>query len=214
MLPFSYEQFLELFAVYNNAIWPAQVVAYGLAVVMLVGLARGASKLVGAGLALMWLWTGIGYHWLYFTGINKAAWAFGLLFVVQGLLLLAMSVASDRLKFGRGEGPIGMLGWAFVAYATVVYPLLGLWTGHSYPEMPMFGVTPCPVTIFTFGLLLLARPTVSRWVLVVPFVWSLIGGSAAFLLRVPQDWFLLFSGLAVVPVVMRDLRRRRTASLA
>lgn len=107
-----------------------------------------------------------------------------------------------------------MLGWAFIGYATLVYPLLGWWAGHSYPQMPMFGVTPCPVTIFTFGLLLLAQPTVPRWVLVVPFAWSLMGGSAAFLLQVPQDWFLLLSGLAVIPIVMRDRRRQRTASFA
>jgi hypothetical protein len=214
MLPFSYEQFVELFVVYNNAIWPTQLVAYVLAIVMLVGLAKGATKLVGAGLALMWLWTGIGYHWLHFTSINKAAWAFGALFVLQGVLLLWMSVASQRLKFGTGEGAPGALGWAFIGYAIIIYPLLGIWTGHSYPQMPMFGVTPCPVTIFTFGLLLLAQPTVPRWVLVVPFVWSLIGGSAAFLLRVPQDLFLLLSGLAVIPIVLRDRRRRRTASFA
>jgi hypothetical protein len=214
MLPFSYEQFVELFVVYNDAIWPTQLVAYVLAIVMLVGLANGATKLVGAGLALMWLWSGIGYHWLHFTSINNAAWAFGALFVLQGVLLLWMSVASQRLKFGTGEGALGVLGWALVGYATIIYPLVGVLTGHSYPQMPMFGVTPCPVTIFTFGLLLLAKPTVPWWVLVVPLVWSLIGGSAAFLLRVPQDWFLLLSGLAVFPIVLRDRRRGRTASFA
>jgi hypothetical protein len=213
MLPFSYEQFTELFVAYNHTIWPAQAGAYALAVVMGVALVKGASRVVGAGLALMWLWTGVAYHWLHFTSINQAAWAFGALFVAQGVMLLAMSVASPRLRFGKGEGALGVLGWVFIGYATLVYPLLGWWTGHSYPQMPMFGVTPCPVTIFTFGLLLLAQPTVPRWVLAVPFAWSLIGGSAAFLLRMPQDWFLLFSGLAVIPIVLRD-RRRQAASFA
>ncbi|WP_292530757.1 DUF6064 family protein, partial [Mesorhizobium sp.] len=65
----------------------------------------------------------------------------------------------------------------------------------------MFGVTPCPVTIFTFGFFLLAKPPVSRWVLAIPFIWSLIGGGAAFLLGVPQDWLLLVSGVVAVPLV-------------
>ena len=30
----------------------------------------------------------------------------------------------------------------------------------------------------------------TRWLLAIPFIWSLIGGSAAFLLDVPQDWVL------------------------
>ncbi|TIP90190.1 MAG: hypothetical protein E5X60_27685 [Mesorhizobium sp.] len=68
--------------------------------------------------------------------------------------------------------------------------------------MPVFGVTPCPVTIFTFGFFLLAKPPVSGWVLAIPFIWSLIGGSAAFLLGVPQDWLLLVSGVVAVPLMV------------
>jgi hypothetical protein len=77
------------------------------------------------------------------------------------------------------------------------------WTGCAaiilgvLSHLPMFGITPCPVTIFTFGLFLLAAP-VSRWLLVVPVLWALIGGSAAFVLHVPQDWMLLASGFSVM----------------
>ena len=67
----------------------------------------------------------------------------------------------------------------------------------------MFGITPCPVTLFTFGLVFLTTAPISRGLLVVPIVWSLIGGSAAFLLAVPQDWPLLFSGAAAVLVLWR-----------
>jgi hypothetical protein len=43
---------------------------------------------------------------------------------------------------------------------------------------------------------------VPRWLLVIPVVWSLIGGSAAILLNVAQDWFLLVSGLIAVPLIV------------
>jgi hypothetical protein len=69
--------------------------------------------------------------------------------------------------------------------------------------MPMFGITPCPVTLFSFGVLLLAQGPVPRRLLVIPFVWALVGGSAAFLLAVPQDWPLFASGLLVVPWLWR-----------
>jgi hypothetical protein len=84
----------------------------------------------------------------------------------------------------------------------IVYPLLGLYAGHGYPRVPMFGITPCPLVLFTFGTLLLAS-RVPGWLLFVPAAWSLVGGSAAFLLGVPQDWPLLFSGLAAVPLLRR-----------
>lgn len=58
--------------------------------------------------------------------------------------------------------------------------------GGTYPALPMFGITPCPGTLFTFGVLLLSSARVPWWALMIPTVWSLVGGSAAFLLHVPQ----------------------------
>ena len=95
MLPFTHVQFLEVFARYNVAVWPSQVVAYALAAGMLASLVAGArlrGRIIAAGLGLMWLWAGVAYHWLQFTAINDAAWAFGGLFVLQGLLFLLASV--------------------------------------------------------------------------------------------------------------------------
>jgi len=215
MLPFTHEQFLDVFARYNVAVWPVQVLAYLLAVAMVVTLVRPAptsGRLIGGGLAAMWLWTGIGYHWMFFADINKAAWVFGALFVAQGVLLLFMTVVRDRIRFAPSNNLSSKVGWVFVAYALVIYPLIGLTTGSVYPGMPMFGITPCPVTIFTFGLLLLASSAVPWWVLVIPFIWSLIGGSAAVLLQVPQDWFLLVSGIVAVPMILRGRRRRALAT--
>jgi hypothetical protein len=79
----------------------------------------------------------------------------------------------------------------------------GSFVRHAAAALPSFGVTPCPVTIFTFGCLLLTTAPVPWWVLVVPVLWSLVGGSAAFLLRVPQDMVLLVSGLGSVLLLRR-----------
>lgn len=200
MLPFTHAQFLAVFAKYNLAVWPGQILAYVLAAGMLGSLAlhrQWSDRVVAGGLALMWIATGIAYHWLHFTAINRAAWAFGALFVLQGLLF-AHAAASNKLQFGASDSGFSRwLGWALVVYAAVLYPLLGAAFGRGYPEMPMFGITPCPVTIFTFGLLLLSSSKVSWQLLVVPVLWSLIGGSAALLLAVPQDWLLLLSGASV-----------------
>lgn len=64
---------------------------------------------------------------------------------------------------------------------------------------------PCYPFVFGLGLLLLATSRVTRWLLVILFPWSLVGGSAAVVLAVPQDWVLLVSGVIVVPLlVLRD----------
>ena len=211
MLPFTHAQFIEVFARYNAAVWPAQVAAYLLALGMLLALWlpwKHKGRFAAAGLALMWSWTGIAFHGLHFSAINPAAFLFGALFVVQALLLTRAAFAGT-LQFGDAGKAATWLGGSLVLYATVAYPLLGLWAGNALGELPMFGITPCPVTLFTFGVLLLAAPPVSRWLLVIPVIWSLVGGSAAFLLHVPQDWVLLFSGLAVIPLLRGEPRAGR-----
>jgi len=55
-------------------------------------------------------------------------------------------------------------------------------------------VTPCPTTIFTFGILLCAGGN-RLAVLVIPLLWSVIGGSAAVLWQVPQDYGLIAAGI-------------------
>jgi len=215
MLPFTREQFIANFAAYNEAVWPLQVLAYllGLAMItMLLRPSKRTSRLIGAGLAAMWALTGIAYHAVFFSTINRAAWVFGALFLLQGALLFHAAVFRGGLDFDMPVGRTKWLGWVLIAYAAVAYPLVGMWAGHQYPEMPMFGITPCPVTIFTFGMLLMTTRPVSRLLLVIPFAWSLVGGSAAALLQIPQDWLLLASGFITVPaLVCRDRIVRQAA---
>jgi hypothetical protein len=211
MLPFTRDQFIAVFATYNAAIWPAQVLAYIAGAVALVALFRPSptsDRLIASVLAAMWIWTGATYHLLFFTEINRAALGFGIVFIVQGALFAYLGLARGRLSFRFQAGVAGWVGLGFVAYASILYPLIGIATGHTYPELPMFGVTPCPVTIFTLGMLLLAT-RLPFWLLIVPTLWSLIGGSAAILLDVPQDWLLLVSG--VVTIALR-LQRSRTVT--
>jgi hypothetical protein len=156
VLPFTPEQFLQVFAHYNEAMWPLQWIAWLLGVAACIAVARPGpvrDRAVPAALALFWLWTGIAYHAVFFAAINRAAWLFGALFVLQGLLFAACAW-QGTLRFGR-RGPAAWLGCGLALFALVAYPLLGLYAGHGYPRVPLFGITPCPLVLFTFGMLLL-----------------------------------------------------------
>jgi hypothetical protein len=122
-----------------------------------------------------------------------------------------VAALQNRLNFAPSAGRVAALGWVLLAYAMVGYTLLGWLAGMRYPAMPTFGITPCPLVIFTWGLLLLARPAPPWRLVAVPLLWSLIGGSAALLLGVPQDWPLLASGLIALPLLMRRQHAGRTA---
>ena len=204
-MPFTTEQFFAVFAAYNQAIWPLQVAAYLaglLAVALLWRPSRGATRAVAAVLALMWAVNGIGYHWTWFAPVNPAARLFAAAFVTEAVLLALAPRLFRDLRFSVRADARSGLGLALVAYAMALYPALGALAGHAWPAVPVFGVAPCPTAIFTIGMLLLAPWRAARWLLIVPVLWSGLGGSAAVLLGVPQDFGLIAAGLAALAVAL------------
>lgn len=190
MLSFTPEVFFALFEQYNRAIWPGQLFAYGLGIIALLLAFRPfpqRDRMIGAVLAFAWLWIGVAYHLLHFTQINFIAPAFAALFVIQSLLFTWTLMLRGRVTFRFRPDVFGWTGLGFAVFAMVVYPLLGWLAGHGWPRSPVFGVTPCPTAIFTWGMLLLVQGRTPLHLTVIPLIWSLIGGSAAWLLEVPED---------------------------
>jgi Family of unknown function (DUF6064) len=200
-MPFTAEQFFEVFASYNAAVWPMQVFAYlaGIAAVALVFRAsRLSTGLVLALLALMWIVNSVGYHWAFFADINRAARIFGAVFAVQAVLLLATAFVAPSFRIAAAKDARTWFGLSLAAYALAIYPVLGRFAGHSYPAVPVFGIAPCPTAIFTIGLLLLGSWRTARWLLLIPGLWGVVGGSAAILLGVPQDYGLIAALLVAI----------------
>lgn len=197
-LPFTPEVFLSLFAQYNAAVWPAQIGAWaaGLAIVAATRWPfAGSGRLIAALLAAMWLATGFAYHWTFFATINFVAPVFALFFVVQALLLAWTGIVRGRLAFEFRRDAAGAAAFGAMVWALAVYPLTNLLAGHAWPQMPAFGLTPCPLVIFTMGMLLAIRGPTPWHIVVIPVAWSLVGGSAAWLLAMPEDIALPVAGL-------------------
>ena len=212
--PFTADVYFSLFETYNSAIWPAQLVAYGLGIVALVlavwPLAAGG-RIVLAVLSAFWLWNGIAYHLMYFFQINFAALGFAVLFALQGVLFAAIAIGGRR-RFRFQPDVIGWSGVLFCLFALVGYPLLGWIAGHGWPRAAVFGVAPAPTTIFTFGVLMMLEGRVPLYLAVIPLLWSLAGGSAAvFLLRIPEDWSLLLGGVVGFGLLVWKRRQQSTS---
>jgi len=201
MLPFTIDQFLGVFEQYNHAIWPMHIIAYilGIAVIILaVKKTRYSDQIISVVLACVWVWMGIVYHLMYFSTINRAALGFGILFIIQASLWLVFGVVRPKLAFQVEANPYAVTGLVLIIYAMLVYPLLGTLFGHGYPRSPSFGVAPCPTTIFTFGLLLCTTARVPKTVLIIPFLWSVIGFGAALTLGIREDIGLLVASVLSV----------------
>lgn len=213
--PFTTAEFLDVISQYNGAVWPAQILLYGLAGSMIYWAARASrrsDRWASATLAFLWAWMGVVYHWLFFTSINPAAWLFGAFFVIQALMFLGAGVVATRLRLRFTWDGFGWTGALFLGYALLLYPLLGALAGHPYPHGPTFGL-PCPTTIATFGVLLWATRRVPLWVPAIPLVWSLIGTSAAFQFGIPEDYGLFVAGVVGMTLIVLKNRRLSQAGV-
>jgi hypothetical protein len=211
-VPFKTEEFMKVLVEYNNSVWPTQFILAGLAAAIIVLAFRSGAKrsnLVGVGLGLLWLWMGIAYHFTFFTSINKAAWAFGSLFVAQGLMFLYEGTIARRFSVDLKGSKSRWLAAVLFLYALVIYPVLGHYLGHVYPESPTFGL-PCPTTIFTFAILLVVTGKVLKRLLFIPLLWSIIGFGAAIKFGIYEDVGLLLAGLtATGTIIFRERIGRR-----
>lgn len=202
-LPFTHDQFLDLFAAYNRTLWPAAALLW---LATVAGVAWWLRSATGQGvglpalLAVHWAWSGLVYHLVFFRTINPVALWFAALFVLEAVLFAWLGVVRRRLTFQPAPGARRMLALILVAYA-LAYPLLGLGLGLSYPRMPSFGV-PCPTTILTAGLLLVVDRR-HVWALgVIPLLWTVVGGSAAFGLGIRADLMLVVGGLLLAAALV------------
>jgi hypothetical protein len=202
-LPFTREQFFDLFVAYNEALWPV-VVALWTASAAIVALRLSArhphDRWVSALLAWHWVWSAVAYHMAFFTRINPAAWLFAALFLGQAVLFFRVGVMQRRLSFAPWGNAWAPLAWGLIAYS-LAYPVINAIEHRSLLRIPTFGL-PCPTTIFTAGVLMLATPRC--WSLSVgPVIWSAIGGSAAFLLGISADIALPLAGIALAIFLVR-----------
>jgi hypothetical protein len=205
-LPFTVEEFLEAFKNYNQSVYPMQIIFYllGATVIFLsIRKVTNADRKINVVLSFFWLWMGIVYHLFYFAKINKAAYLFSGIFVLQGLLFFYYGVLNNKLSYKFRFDKLGWFGALLITFALIIYPILGYAFGHSYPASPTFGL-PCPTTIFTFGILTWFDKKIPLSILIVPFIWSIIGFFAALKLDVREDTGLLVAGILGIIIALRN----------
>ena len=211
-LPFTKEQFYDLFAAYNAQLWPALLalwISSAVVAVLLFFGRRPRNRCISALLATHWAWSAVAYHAAFFTRINPAAWIFATLFLLQAALFFWEGLIRDRLSFVPRVHRWTAPAWLLVGYS-LVYPFINALDHGTVWRIPAFGV-PCPTTIFTAGLLILASG--ASWRLcAVPVIWCVIGGSAASLLGVRADYALPIAGAALaIASVQRSIPTRTDA---
>jgi hypothetical protein len=200
-VPFTQQQFLDVFGAYNSTAWPVVIVLWLVTFVLGVRLVRGQARSVSlcALAAVHWTWSGLVYHALFFTDINPAAWLFAGVFVLEAFAFVWFGMVHRTLVFEWGHTTRHAAAAALFAYS-LGYPFLVLASGHDVPRAPLFAV-PCPTTLFTAALLLTAVRPAPISIFVIPVMWAAIAGTAAITLGVMPDLMLFVAAVCLVVYV-------------
>lgn len=196
-MPFDANDFLDVFAAYNRALWPLAATLWALTALAGATLILGAdqsTRRYRALLAAHWIWVGAVYHATFFTSINPAAWFFAALFLAQGVMFLVVRLP-DGSFVHRPATARRAISSLLVLYG-LMYPAVAWADGFAYPRIPTFGV-PCPTVLITIGFLV-AAPARSVLLSIVPVVWSLIGVTAVWLFGMHADLALPAAGMVLV----------------
>jgi hypothetical protein len=199
LLLFSARTYYRLIELYNAGIWPAQILAIGLGIGILVLLRRGGSRAIPLVLAAGWLWIAVAFLAKRYATINWSATQFSWAFGVEAALLLGFGVARESFAVEPPVGTATRMGVGIAAFALLVQPLLDPLLRHTWRGAQLFLLFPDPTAIGTLGLLIGTRVR-HRWILmIVPVLWCLY--TAIFLLAMQSpDWWVapLAAGLTVV----------------
>lgn len=195
--PFTTEQFFSVFESYNSTVFPAQIILLLLgifAIYMVITKKFVMNRTIGSLLGLFWIWMGAVYHIIFFSSINPAAMLFGGLFILQGIFLLIETFKRKKLEFSYSGNFKENLGLIFILFGLVIYPVISYYLGGSVEKTISFGL-PCPTTIATFGFFLVTSKKFSKYLLIIPSIWALIGTTAAVQFGVYQDFLLIVTAI-------------------
>lgn len=203
--------FFAMLADYHTQLHPFPFLAFGLGFAVMVLFFSShpqKSRISLLILAFLWAWNGLVLFTYQAAALAPLLYSLqGVLFPVQALLLAHTACAKDPPDFGIESGFSGKAGLALMFTALFLYPIVGNITGHSYPAAPVFP-EPCPITIFTFGYLLSARNVIRPVLIVIPFVWSLMGIIAVLKLGVLADSIEVLAGVGCSAAILMKNRRR------
>ena len=188
-LSFSPRAYWRLFALENEAVWPAQLLLVAAGALLVLLLLRGRQpsfRWLGPVLGAAWIWAGWQFVAVRYGTLNWAAPTLAWGFYAEGALLAALGLSgrpalAARKKFGAG---IGLVAAAFLAW-----PVLAPLDGRPWREAEVFAVAPDPTAAATLALLALAAR--SRWsalLCVAPVLWLATSALTLLTMGAWQGW--------------------------
>ena len=214
LLLFSPRVYWRLFALENEAVWPAQPVVLAAVALLALSLMWGrqpSGRWLGPVLGAAWLWTGWHFVALRYGSVNWLASTFAWGFYAEAALLAGLGFAGRIIFTQRGRG--AWFGIGLLVAAALAWPVLAPLDGRPWREAEIIALAPDPTGIATLGLLALAER--SRWtalLCIAPVLWLALSTLTLVTMGAWQGWVVLaalLAGLAawVAPLVKKTEMR-------
>ena len=193
LLLFSPQVYWRLFALENEAVWPAQPVVLAVGALLALSFVRErrhAGRWLGPVLGAAWLWTGWHLVALRYGTVNWAAPTLAWGFYAEAALLAGLGLSGRLVFVQRGRGV--RFGIGLLVAAVLVWPLLALLDGRPWREAEVIAIAPDPTAVATLGLLALAER--SRWtalLCVAPVLWLALSTLTLVTMGAWQGWAVL-----------------------
>lgn len=204
-IPFTIEQFFSVFEKYNTALYPFQwvIILLGFVALLLLQSKNSAkNKFISSYLGILWIWVGFAYHIAFFSKINSVALVFGIVFILQGALILFNTLLADRIIFYYTPKKNHYIAYFFIVFGLIIYPIIGYFLEGSFSRTISLGL-PCPTTILTFGFFMMTNSKFPKYLLIIPSIWAIIGLSAAINFGVYQDFMMIISAIIANTILFR-----------
>lgn len=179
-LMFSAQTYYRLFELYNREIWPVQILAIALGIVILTCLQRAGARqgrVVAAILAACWFWVAWAFQLERYATIHWAARYFAIGFAIEALLLIWIGLIRGQLLFRPAASAIRLAGFYLFLFALAVQPLIGPAIGRPWLQAEIFGIAPDPTVVATLGVLLPVSGRTRSILLCIPILWCVISGA-------------------------------------
>jgi hypothetical protein len=175
----SAEDWWSIIGAYGLKIWPAQIVFYIVALILIgwLFLKPGSvqtwfTKLY---LSIAFAWNGIVFFLILakdITGNSYGNYFFGSIFIIVSMLF-AVDLFRNKMRFSLPAA--GWRKYATLALMILVfcYPLLGITFGHRLESLIIPGTFPCPTTALGLLVLTTALPRVDKIAYILLLFWAI-----------------------------------------
>jgi hypothetical protein len=170
VVPYSQEVLNAVVQEYQQLFFPLQLFFIFLALLSLYALWKQTPRcgqLISGVLALFFLWSGGVYFGNYYETINWFGLYAGMVFCLQGVILLWYGVLKKMLLFEQTPLSLG-LAWSVLA----LLPMVQVQMGATYYEVYVVGMLPLATLAFFTSLALALQPKKALHVSLIPLVWS------------------------------------------